>query len=92
MLEGEYVMHLDGEDVRCPAGSFVFIPTGVPHGFRVGDLPSRKLNFYFPAAMTGYFDDLAAALGRRDVTHEELAEIARAHAMEVVGPPSERYV
>ena len=85
-------MHLDGEEFRCPAVSFIFIPLGVPHGFRVGDLPSRKLNFYFPASMTGYFDDLAAALGRADVTEEELERIAQAHAMEIVGPPSERYV
>jgi len=92
VLEGEYVMHLDGEEVRCPAGSFVFIPLGVKHGFKVGDVPSRKLNFYFPAAMIGYFDDLAAALGRADVTEDELASIARAHSMEIVGPPSERYV
>jgi quercetin dioxygenase-like cupin family protein len=92
VLEGEYVMHLDGEDIRCPAGSFIFIPSGVPHGFRVGDVPSRKLNLYFPAAMTGYFDDLAAALQRVNVTDDELAKIAQAHAMEIVGPPSERYV
>jgi mannose-6-phosphate isomerase-like protein (cupin superfamily) len=92
VLEGEYLMHLDGEEVRCPAGSFIFIPLGVPHGFRVGGVPSRKLNFYFPASMTGYFDDLAAALGRTDVAEEDLAEIAQAHGMEIVGPPSERYV
>jgi quercetin dioxygenase-like cupin family protein len=92
VLEGEYVMHLDGEETRCPAGSFIFIPLGVPHGFCVGDVPSRKLNFYFPASMTGYFDDLAAALARSDVTEEELAKIAQAHAMEIVGPPSERYL
>jgi len=92
VLEGEYVMHLDGDDYRCPAGSFIFIPTGVPHGFLVGDLPSRKLNFYFPAAMTGYFDELAAALIRSDVTDGELAELAAAHHMHIVGPPSERYV
>jgi mannose-6-phosphate isomerase-like protein (cupin superfamily) len=91
VLEGEYVMHLDGEEIHCPAGSFIFIPLGVPHGFRVGAVPSRKLNFYFPASMTGYFDDLAAALGRAEVTEEELAKIAQAHAMEIVGPPSERY-
>lgn len=92
VLEGEYVMHLDGEEVRCPAGSFVFIPLGAKHGFKVGDVPSRKLNFYFPATMIGYFDDLAAALGRADVTDDELASIARAHSMEIVGPPSARYV
>ena len=92
VLEGEYIMYLDREEFRCPAGSFIFIPLGVPHGFRVGDVPSRKLNFYFPASMTGYFDDLAAALNRSDVTDGDIAEIARAHAMEIVGPPSERYV
>src|SRR4051794_33822529 len=85
VLEGEYVMRLDGEETRCPVRSFVFIPVGVPHGFRVGDVPSRKLNFYFPAAMTGYFDDLAAALGRADVTEEELADIAQTHGMEIAG-------
>jgi len=88
VLEGEYIMSLDGEEQRCPAGSFVFIPAGVPHGFRVGEAASRKLNFYFPAAMTGYFDDLAAALRRSDVTEAELAAIAEAHQMRIVGPPA----
>jgi len=92
VLDGEYVMSLDGEEYRCSAGSFIFIPVGVPHGFRVGEVPSRKLNFYFPAAMVGYFDDLAAALARSDVTEDELAEIAEVHHMHIVGPPSERYV
>lgn len=92
VLEGEYFIHLDGEEHRCPAGTFVFIPVGARHGFRVGDVPSRKLNFYFPAAMIGYFDDLAAALTRKDVTDAELAQIAEAHHMHIVGPPSERYI
>src|SRR4029077_8367804 len=45
VLDGEYVMNLDREEYRCPAGSFIFIPAGAPHGFRVGEVPSRKLNF-----------------------------------------------
>src|SRR5437867_4450792 len=92
VLEGEYVMYLEDREVVCPAGSFIFIPRGVRHGFQVGNVRSRKLNFYFPAAMIGYFDDLAAALQRADVDDDELAAIARTHAMEVVGPPAERYV
>lgn len=92
VLEGEYVMSLDGTEHRCHAGSFIFIPAGVPHGFRVGNAPGRKLNFYFPAAMTGYFDDLASALQRSNVTDTELGEIAEAHSMHIVGPPSERYI
>jgi mannose-6-phosphate isomerase-like protein (cupin superfamily) len=92
VLAGEYTMYLGDREVVCPAGSFIFIPPGVRHGFTVGDVPSRKLNLYFPATMIGYFDDLAAALGRADVSEEELAGIATAHAMEIVGPPSDRYV
>lgn len=93
VLEGEYVMYLDEREVVCPAGSFIFVPRGARHGFRAGDGgPSRKLNFYFPASMVGYFDDLASALERSDVTEAELAEIAAAHEMDIVGPPSESYV
>jgi mannose-6-phosphate isomerase-like protein (cupin superfamily) len=92
VLEGEYVMYLEDREVVCPAGSFIFIPQGARHGFRVGSVRSRKLNLYFPASMIGYFDDLAAALRQERVTDEQLDGIAAAHAMEIVGPPSDRYV
>jgi mannose-6-phosphate isomerase-like protein (cupin superfamily) len=92
VLEGEYTMFLEDREVVCPAGAFVFIPQGARHGFRVGEARSRKLNFYFPASMIGYFDELAAALRRDDVADDQLDEIAAAHAMEIIGPPSERYI
>src|SRR6266536_4081249 len=86
VLEGEYVMFLDDREVACPAGSFIFIPAGVRHGFSVGPAPSRKLNFYFPAAMIGYFDDLSDAVRRGEADERMLADIARRNSMEVVGP------
>ena len=92
VLAGEYIMSLEDREVVCPAGSFIFIPRGARHGFRVGDVPSRKLNFYFPASMVGYFDDLAETIRRDKVSESELVDIADAHQMEIVGPPSERYV
>jgi mannose-6-phosphate isomerase-like protein (cupin superfamily) len=91
VLEGEYLMFLDEREVVCPAGSFLFIPAGMRHGFRVGDRPSRKLNFYFPAAMVGYFDELSAAIARGDAD-DALAAIATRHEMEIVGPIPESYV
>ena len=91
VLEGEYVMFLDKREVTCAAGSFVFIPAGMRHGFRVGDRPSRKLNFYFPAAMIGYFDDLSAAITHGDAD-TDLDAIATRHHMEIVGPVPESYV
>jgi mannose-6-phosphate isomerase-like protein (cupin superfamily) len=47
-LEGEYIIFLDSREVSCPAGSFIFIPAGTPHGLRVGNIASRKLNFRQP--------------------------------------------
>lgn len=92
VLEGEYIMNLEDREFVCPTGSFIFIPQGARHGFRVGDVASRKLNFYFPASMIGYFDDLAEALRRESVSEHELAVITEAHRMEIIGPASERYV
>ena len=92
VLEGEYVMFLDAREVVCPAGSFVFIPAGMRHGFRVGAMPSRKLNFYFPAGMIGYFDDLSDAIRRGEVDESVLANIARRDSMEVVGPVPGSYI
>jgi mannose-6-phosphate isomerase-like protein (cupin superfamily) len=91
VLEGEYLIFVRDEEHRCPAGSFIFIPAGVPHGFRVGDVPSRKLNLYAPAAMVGYFDELSAALAR-GAADAELAGIAERHGMEITGPVPEGYV
>jgi mannose-6-phosphate isomerase-like protein (cupin superfamily) len=88
VLDGEYVIFLESREVPCPAGSFIFIPAGVQHGFRVGNVASRKLVLYTPAAMVGYFDELSTAIGtgEADVSH-----IAERYAMEVVGPVPEGY-
>jgi len=91
VLSGEYIIFVDGRNFTCPAGSFIFIPKGMTHGFRVGSMPSRKLNLYTPAAMVGYFDDLAAALST-DAAEHAVSEIARRYSMEVVGPVPEGYV
>ena len=92
VLDGEYEMYLDDREVVCGPGSFVFVPRGVRHGFRTGEVTGRKLNFYFPASMIGYFDELSAVLRQEDVGEDELAQLAARHGMEIVGPPSERYV
>ena len=74
------------------SGSFIYIPAGLPHGFQVGDVQSSKLNFYTPAAMVGYFDDLGAAISTDTADDATLAGIAERYAMEVVGPVPEGYL
>ncbi|HET7676763.1 MAG TPA: cupin domain-containing protein [Candidatus Limnocylindrales bacterium] len=92
VVSGEYVIFIEGDEHVCPAGSFVYIPAGVPHGFRVGGGPSSKLNIYVPAAMVGYFDELSAAIARGEMDPDSLAEIARRYGMEVIGPVPEGYL
>jgi quercetin dioxygenase-like cupin family protein len=92
ILEGEYIIFVNGREFRCPSGSFIFIPSGIPHGFRVGAVASRKLILYAPAAMVGYFDELAEATRRGDVDPAGLSEIALRFSMEVIGPVPEGYV
>ena len=92
ILEGEYLIFIDDEEIRCPAGSFVYIPAGAVHGFRVGDRPSRKLNLYLPAAMLGYFTELSAAIAAGDVSDDHLGSIADRHGMDVLGPVPDGYL
>jgi mannose-6-phosphate isomerase-like protein (cupin superfamily) len=91
VLDGEYLIFIGDREIRCPAGSFVYIPPGVVHGFRVGTAASRKLNLYVPQAMVGYFDELAAAIRSGDVDDAHLGAIAERYGMEVLGPVPEGY-
>ena len=91
VLAGVYVMHLDGRDFRCPAGSFIYVPKGMPHTFSVAADGSRKLNLFAPAAMEGYFRELAAAM-KGDVDDSSLAHIADRYSMDVLGPAPEGYL
>ncbi len=92
VLAGEYVIFVEDREYVCPAGSFIFIPLGMRHGFRVGGVASRKLNLYSPGVMVGYFDDLSAAISAGDADPAVLDEIARRHGVEVVGPVPEGYL
>ena len=92
VLEGEYLIFLDGSEFRCPAGSFIFIPAETPHGFKVSHVASRKLNLYLPASMVGYFDDLSDAMKRGEADPDRLSEIATRYSMEVIGPVPEGYL
>lgn len=93
VLEGDYLMFLDDRQELCPAGSFVYVPRGVPHTFQVvSDGPGRKLNLFAPAAMVGFFEALSHAEAAGTATPELLDRIAEEHEMEVLGPVPDSYL
>jgi mannose-6-phosphate isomerase-like protein (cupin superfamily) len=92
VLEGEYHVVIEDVEHVCPAGTFVYVPAGMVHGFRVGGVPSRKLNIYSPAAMVGYFDELASASAAGSVLgDDELGAMALRYGMHVLGPVPDGY-
>jgi mannose-6-phosphate isomerase-like protein (cupin superfamily) len=93
VMDGEYLMFLDEDQQLCPPGTFVYVPRGTPHTFQVTSPgPGKKLNLFSPAAMVGFFEDLAAAEAAGTATPELLDRIAGRHDMEVLGPVPESYL
>ncbi len=55
-------MHVEDRQELCVPGSFVYVPAGVVHTFKVvSEEPGKKLNLFSPAAMVGFFEELADA-------------------------------
>jgi quercetin dioxygenase-like cupin family protein len=92
VLEGAYTVFLDQRQFTCPAGSFVFIPAGTPHSFRVSAETGRKLVLFTTASLVGYFEDLSTAIHEGRAGPEELSAIAAKYSMEVLGPVPEGYL
>jgi mannose-6-phosphate isomerase-like protein (cupin superfamily) len=93
VLQGEYLMFLEDRQQLCPPGSFVYVPAGTPHTFKVtSTAPGTKLNLFSPAAMVGFFEELAIAELSGGATLERLGEIAEQNHMEVLGPVPQTYL
>jgi quercetin dioxygenase-like cupin family protein len=95
LLEGEVTFQVGGERLEAPAGSFVFLPRGVPHAFLVGrDRNARALMLFWPTAFADLFRELGEPAGPDGAApaggppdHARFAAVAERYGLEVVGPP-----
>jgi quercetin dioxygenase-like cupin family protein len=93
VLEGAYLMHVEERQELCMPGSFVFVPPNVVHTFVVvSEEPGKKLNLFSPAAMIGFFEELAEAEANGTATPERLGEISERNHMGIVGPVPDTYL
>jgi quercetin dioxygenase-like cupin family protein len=84
VLEGEMTFHVAGERLAAPAGSFVFLPRGVPHTFTVdGDGEARVLQLAAPPGIERFFREW----GDRPLDPHAMAAALAPYGVELVGPP-----
>ena len=80
VLTGEMTFVIDGAEHVAPAGSFVFVPHGVPHAFRNEGLePARQLTIVAPSGIEDLFAALGALRAAGAATPEALAALNAAH-------------
>lgn len=99
VLEGLVDYRAGDERFELTAGSFLYLPLGIPHAFRIrGDAPARFLSLTAPGGLMGLYDEVgvpAAGLhvpgeGEGLTMAEEVArwnEVGPRYGLEVVGPP-----
>jgi quercetin dioxygenase-like cupin family protein len=85
VLAGEMTFLVGDATHTLPAGSFVFVPHGVPHTFwNEGAEPARQLTVFTPSGIEDYFD------ARAGLADDSVAAIALRERYGVIRTPSNR--
>jgi len=97
VLEGEILMHLDGEQHAVRAGGVASAPRGVPHAFKVsGAGGARLLCLHTPGCCQAFYRDASEPVpdGDRRGTGAGPVDMGRVQAsaarnggIEILGPP-----
>jgi quercetin dioxygenase-like cupin family protein len=93
VLEGELLVHVDGEEhMLGPQGTAV-VPRGVPHAFLVTSETARVLCLQTPGSGEGFYREVSEQVGShadpaRPPDFDRLRAAAAAHeSIELLGPP-----
>lgn len=92
VLEGELLVHVEGEQHRVGAGGLAYAPPGVPHAFMVTSEGARVLAMQTPGTGEQFYRDAGEPATAADVSRPpdfaRLQEVAaRSESIEIVGPP-----
>jgi quercetin dioxygenase-like cupin family protein len=93
VIEGEVLVHVDGEEHRIGKGGVFVCPRGVPHAFMITSERARLLSWQTPGSGEAFYREASdPASADVDDSHppdwERLREVAeRSPAIELVGPP-----
>lgn len=83
VLEGEYAVRCGDDTFVGSAGSFVFVPSGAVHNYRVGPAGGRVL-VVTPSGLERYFAEVSERLTRGPLSLEEEHALAGRYGQEFV--------
>jgi quercetin dioxygenase-like cupin family protein len=93
ILEGEILLHVDGEEQRVGAGGVAMAPRGVPHAFLVTSETARILFLETPGSSEAFYRG-ASEVATTDLEISAPVDFARVRAsaernggIEILGPP-----
>ena len=92
LLEGEILLHVDGEQTVLRAGGISMVPRGVPHAFLVTSPTARMLALQTPGCCQDFYfgasQELADGEASGPVDFDEvMASAQRTGGMVTLGPP-----
>jgi mannose-6-phosphate isomerase-like protein (cupin superfamily) len=96
ILGGTMTYVADGKLFDLVAGDFIYLPRGVPHGFRTtGSTPVRFLALAVPGQLLDLYDEVGSPAAQRRIPDggappgdiARWAELAPQYGLRIVGPP-----
>jgi quercetin dioxygenase-like cupin family protein len=98
LLDGAMTYRAGEQTYQLSPGSFIYLPAGVPHAFRVtGDTPVRFLAIVAPGGLMDLYDEIGQPAAERRLPGADGAalpediqrwlEAAPRYGIQVIGPP-----
>ena len=92
MLEGEILLHIDGQERRVGPGGIAVLPRGVPHAFMVMSPEAKMLCLQNPAGGEAFYLDASEPMAEGELAgvvdmDRIRAAAAKTGAIEILGPP-----
>ena len=99
VLDGLIEYRAGDETFELTGGSFLYLPLGVPHAFRIrGEVPARFVSLTAPGGLIGLYDEVGVPAAGMHLPQageglsmaDEIArwnEVGPRYGLEVVGPP-----
>ena len=92
VIDGEIVVHIDGQERRVGTGGMTFTPRGVAHAFVVVSDSARVLSLQTPGIGQAFYRDASEAAAddtadRVDIARLQQSAMANPRGVELLGPP-----